>query len=184
MEKALVENIMPLFFSERTRRDTQGRVIDVRRGVSLRDLTKIFRNTRAFMAFLLTAMRRLKKVGFTLKVYQIDEWFVTAVPLHKLPSPLTDEEAFVLALIVTLAESADLTVRTVEEEIEDLRIKHLQTRKIIENLLSRGLLQRTSSNPMRVQVSGLFYVEFSQEDEIKMKSLFQYHFLLGRQQNE
>ena len=181
MINSVIEQLTPLLFSERIDRNKQGRIVKVTRGIDLENLSKVFTTRQALTAFVVIVSKRLAKIGFRLRVYRNSGWYLTAVPNINLPSTLTDPEAFVLAMLVTLSDGEEVAMKILEEEISELKIEDVQPRKNIETLVDRGLVECTSTNPLKFRPSGLFYVEFSEEAEIKMKGLVRYHFLLGGQ---
>ena len=184
MIRSIVSQLTALLFNERIERDGQGRIVKIIRGVDLGQLSKVFTSRNALTAFIVIVTKRLSRIGFKPRIYKDDNWYLTAVSMISLPSTLTDSEAFVLAMLVTLSEGGEVTMKVLEEEISGLKIEDIHPRKNVEVLVSRGLVERTSSNPLRFKPSGLFYVEFPEDAEIKIKGLVRYHFLLGGQKNE
>lgn len=181
-ERVLVSTIVPLLFKETVIQDKNHQIITVIRGIPLKNLQHVCRSLETFHNLLKLIQRYLTPFKITLQVYiHEEEYYLTAVSFHKISSYLSRLQAYILGIFITMRESRKEPIpwNDLEKELKEGTIKKRNVRKHVEFLVSRGLLYKTSLNPLIFEYAPIFFLEFDEEGISKITEVIKTTLLIG-----
>ncbi len=181
-EKLLIRTIIPLLFRETIIRDKNQQIITVLRGIPLQPLQEACKTPKILRQLLEHLQKRLTLLEFTLQIYSYDNnYYLTCISQQKLGSYLSESQAFVLGVFITLREQRKEPVlwSELEKELREGAVIISKIRNHVEFLVSRGLLYKPSTNPLRFEYGPTFFLEFDEEGISKITSMIRNTLLIG-----